>query len=79
MKTNEILKQAFFYLTGVIFLFGFFSIAGFLVFKVIPVENKEIVGGIVETLKNGSLIILGYWYGSSKGSSDKTDLLNLKP
>lgn len=78
MKTSDIIKQAFFYLVGVVFLIGFFTIAGLLTVTVVPDQNKEMVGGIVETLKNGSLIILGYWYGSSKGSADKTDLMNGK-
>ena len=73
---NTIAQQIFFYLIGVIFLLGFFSIGVFLIMKTVPAENKEFIGGMLETFKNGAILILGYFYGSSKGSSDKTDLLS---
>ena len=78
MKTNwnTIAQQIFFYLIGVVFLLGFFSIGIFLILRVVPPDNKEFVGGILETLKNGAILILGYFYGSSKGSADKTDLIS---
>jgi hypothetical protein len=72
---NKILKEGFFYLIGIVFILGFFWIAAFLTYKVIPPENKDMMGGILETLKNGTILILGYFYGSSKGSSDKNDMM----
>jgi hypothetical protein len=79
MKTDKFFKDLFFYGIGLLFLLGFFYLLQFLTYKVIPAENKEIFTGVIETLKNGVILILGYFYGSSKGSSDKNQLLNDKP
>lgn len=35
--------------------------------------------GIEETIKAIALIAVGYWLGSSKGSADKTQLLEARP
>lgn len=32
-------------------------------------------GGLEETLKNITMLAVGYWLGSSKGSSDKSEAL----
>ena len=73
MKTNwdKTIQQMFFYLVGITFLLGFFGIVMYLIMRTIPQENREYVGGALETLKNGAILILGYFYGSAKGSADK--------
>lgn len=35
--------------------------------------------GIEETIKAVALIAAGYWLGSSKGSTDKTEMLGKEP
>lgn len=75
MKTDKWLKDLFFYGVGIVFLVGFFFILNYLTYQIVPAENKEIMTGVIETLKNGVILILGYFYGSSKGSSDKNDII----
>ena len=72
MKTKDI----FFYTLGTIVVIGYFIILGIKVYK----GNDQ----TAESLMIGSLVgafgtIIGYWYGSSKGSAEKTELLNNKP
>lgn len=76
MKTKDWIDKVFFYLVGILFIFGFFAMTQFLIYSVVPPENRDLIGGIVETLKNGVILILGYYYGSSKGSSDKNKMIN---
>ena len=72
---EKFFKESFFYIVGIVFLLGFFYLTTFLMTKVVPTENKEFIGGVLETMKNGAILILGYFYGSSKGSSDKNNII----
>jgi len=67
-------KEIFIYAFGALFVTGFFILA---VLLKETSENTFIIG-VVETLKNGVILILGYFFGSSKGSSDKNDILKSK-
>jgi len=69
------MKDVFFYLVGVVFLLGFFTLSAYIVYRTIPEANQQLVGGVIETLKNGAILILGYFYGSSTGSAKKTDIM----
>jgi hypothetical protein len=79
MKTKEWIDKVFFYVVGIVFILGFFAMTQFLIYEVVPPANKDLIGGIVETMKNGAILILGYYYGSSKGSSDKNTLIQKQP
>jgi hypothetical protein len=68
MKTKEIYLYSF----AALFVIGFFVLAIFL--KDIEGSNPFVVG-VIETMKNGVILILGYFYGSSKGSADKNEMM----
>lgn len=62
-------KEIYMYVLGAIIVIGFFTIVSFKVWK-----------GQDAQLEIGALIaafaaVVGYFYGSSKGSADKTQLL----
>jgi hypothetical protein len=38
-------------------------------------ENNAVALGVVEILKMSVVLILGYFFGSSKGSADKNDII----
>lgn len=78
MKVKEWFEKVFFYGVGIVFLVGFFTITQFLIYKTIPTENKELISGILETLKNGAILILGYFYGSSRSSAEKSTTIDKK-
>ena len=64
-------KEIYVYVLAALFLLGFFILSWML--RNTP-ENSYMLG-VVETLKNGVILILGYFFGSSKGSSDKTEII----
>lgn len=57
-------KITFSNILAVVFVIGFFVMS--FMFKDVKDNN-----GVIEVLKAGILIILGFYYGSSKGSQDK--------
>jgi len=72
MKTG---KEIFMYVLGALVVVGFFTILWYLI--------KQGTFESTINLAIGSLIgafatIVGYFYGSSKGSSDKNELINKK-
>jgi hypothetical protein len=67
------LKQIYMYALGALIVIGYFAVLVFII-------NKGVYESTIN-LAIGALIaafgtIVGYFYGSSKGSSDKNDLLN---
>lgn len=74
MKKNEI---AIFILAGSL-IAGIFIMLGVLIFKEIPEANKEliyvVVGALVATLSS----IISYFFGSSKGSTEKNEVIKEK-
>jgi len=70
------IKEIFQYALGALIVIGFFFIL-YIVFKTeMPVSNKEIgllvIGALIAKFGD----VVAYFYGSSKGSSDKTDMMN---
>ena len=65
------------YMQALVGLIGL-TIFGFLVYAIIfvdiPVENREAVIHIIGVIEGVVLSIFGYFYGTSKGSSDKTNI-----
>lgn len=74
MKINKNLIQFILAILGVIFSMSWF--AG-LLFMDIPEGNKDMINTITGALITVCLgQIFNYYYGSSKSSSDKTDIIN---
>lgn len=57
---------------------GFLSLCGILLFTPIPEGQSDVIYLLLGGLVTGFATVLGYFFGSSKGSSDKTKLLNAK-
>lgn len=72
----ELKKNWLFYLVGILILVGFFTLSTFLILKVVPETNKDMIKDILATLRDALMIIIGYFYGSSKSSSDKNDTID---
>lgn len=72
MKTKDI----YMYGLGALIVIGFFFILWIIFGKVLPTENKEIgllvIGALVAKFGD----VVNYFFGSSKGSADKTELMN---
>lgn len=76
---KDFIKEGYMYVLGVIIVMGFFLLLYLLVYQQIPVENKDILNIVVGALIGSFTTVVGYFYGSSKGSADKTNLLKDKP
>lgn len=57
---------------------GFFGLLGFMAFKTVPPENAAILNTMLGSLGTGWLAILYYYFGSSRGSDRKTELMAQK-
>jgi gas vesicle protein len=55
---------------------SFFITTGILLFATLPQNQANIVYMLLGTLGTGFATVLGYFFGSSKGSADKTQLLS---
>jgi hypothetical protein len=66
-------KDYFLYGLAGIIVIGYFI--QFFVLVSYGTEYAEIVKMQSETMKNGVILVLGYFFGSSKGSADKTAIM----
>jgi hypothetical protein len=71
MKTSE----KFMYGLGALIILGFFIVLIGLIFVEVPQGNKDALYLALGTLFGSFTSIVGYFYGSSAGSKQKTELL----
>jgi hypothetical protein len=72
-------KDIFLYIFSVFIIACVAGVIAVLIFFPVPKENHDAFmqsTGAIITWGGG---VVGYWIGSSKGSSEKTQLLNTKP
>ncbi len=65
----------FMYILGALIVLAFLTILVLHSIRVIPPENSAIVNYSLGQLSTGFIMVLGYFYGSSAGSANKTDLM----
>jgi drug/metabolite transporter (DMT)-like permease len=68
-------KNLFQYILGGAIVIGFFLLLYFLIFSGVPEGNKDLLNLVVGALIGSFATVVGYFYGSSLGSSDKNELL----
>lgn len=66
------------YILGGLIVAGFFVLLYILLFQDVPEENKDILQIAVGALIGAFTGVVGYFYGSSVGSKDKTEMLGPK-
>ena len=64
------------YILGVLIVVGFFALLVLLLFKPIPENNSEVLYLAIGSLLSSFSMVVGYFYGSSAGSAQKTELMN---
>jgi hypothetical protein len=67
-------RDWFLYLLAGVFVCGFFILMGLLMFR--EVQENTVLTMVVGALVSGVSMVLSYFFGSSKGSNDKTLLMN---
>ncbi len=63
---------------GCLIVTFFFILVGMLFFIKIPTENIQIVNILIGAIGVSFTTIIAYYFGSSKGSADKNELLKNK-
>jgi hypothetical protein len=71
-------KDLFQYILGGVIVAGFFILLYLLIRTEVPEKNADVLNLVIGALIGSFTTIVGYFYGSSKGSSEKTELLNKK-
>lgn len=66
-------KEIYMYALGAIVTIGFFAITIYLIYSG---KYNDAVMLIIGALIGAFTTVVGYFFGSSKGSADKTELLN---
>lgn len=73
-KINEIYA----YILAGLLIVGFFILLFLLVIKPIPVQNSELLYLVTGTLLGSFTSVVNYFFGSSMGSKQKTEILAKK-
>jgi len=68
-------NNVFGYLLGAVVVLGFYAILGFLIVK--RPEMVQVINLTIGALIGAFLTVVAYYYGSSKGSSDKNRMFEL--
>lgn len=69
-------KERFMYGLGGFVILAGVAVVVLLIFFQLPESNKDIVNIALGTLLGMAVTVVGYFYGSSKSSSDKNAMLN---
>lgn len=68
-------KDKFQYALAAGFILGYFIVLGFLLINPVPEGNRDAVNILFGILSASVGAVVGYFFGSSKGSSEKNDML----
>ena len=75
MKLKELWKQIFQYALGALVAVGLYWITYLLIMKAAPESNKDALLIVLGVLAAAFANVVSYFFGSSKGSSDKNDII----
>jgi multisubunit Na+/H+ antiporter MnhB subunit len=75
---NPTNKERFMYVLGGGIVGMGFTILTLLVFYPLPTENKDIVNIALGTFLGMAVTVVSYFFGSSKSSADKNEMLKSK-
>lgn len=68
-------KEIYMYVLGGILVFAIIAFAACLIFFTIPETNKDMVNIALGAFIGAFVTVVSYYFGSSKGSADKTTLM----
>lgn len=71
-------KEIYMYTLGAFIILCATGATVFMMLQVIPERNHDIVNNSISQLWILAALVTGYFYGSSKSSSDKTEMLKDK-
>lgn len=68
-------KEIYMYVLGAMIVLGIFILTWFFLYKEMPIGNKDIMLMLIGAMLAKFSDVVAYFFGSSKGSTDKNDLL----
>ena len=68
-------KDYFQFVLGGLIVVGFFILLYLLIYSGVPDQNKDLLNLVVGALIGSFATVVGYFYGSSKGSAEKNEML----
>lgn len=68
-------KDIYQYALGGVIVLGFFFLLGGLLYIPVPAANEKSFDIMLGILSAGVGAVIGYFYGSSKGSAEKNDII----
>lgn len=75
MKTGKNWQVIFQYCIAAIIILGFIGLLTTLVFRLAPEGNQTLLNVMVGQFAGMTALVVGYYFASSKSSSDKNELL----
>lgn len=69
------INTIFMYTLGALIVLGFFVLMIFLVLNEVPAPNANTLNLVVGALIGAFTAVVGYFFGSSMGSKQKTDIM----
>lgn len=72
-KTGK--KDYMMFITGITGLVSFLALVYVILFKGVPSENEKLVYHLLGVVEGVALTIFAYYFGSSKGSSEKNEMI----
>ncbi len=69
-------KEIYMYALGALIVISVIAVICLLIFVQMPKDNEQVLLVLLGVLAASFTAVVSYFYGSSKGSSDKTELLN---
>lgn len=73
---NSKIKDIYMYILGALIVIGFFFILYIVFIAEMPQSNKDVGLLVIGALVSKFGDVVAYFFGSSKGSSDKTEMMN---
>jgi len=64
------------YILAALITVGFFAVLTLLIYMPVPEPNQRVLDMLLGTLATCFIAIVMYWFGSSKSSSDKTEIIS---
>lgn len=73
---NKTINSVYMYVIGGLIIMGFFLSLIYMALTNQQGNYTSVITDMVSTIKYSMILIVGYYWGSSKNSSEKTDMLN---
>ena len=75
---NKSKKEIFQYTFAALITIVIFSLLALLIFREVPQGNQDVLNIVIGAIIGSYITVVSYFFGSSKGSADKNDIIKNK-